>query len=173
MHPCPRQFEVSTKTRFHSYWRDDDTCSYCGSLNPDVLFKAIEAGYTIDPTDKNYKIYIHRPNPNADKPAIIASSNAAEAPGDNWIFLTKQNIASLCAGFSKQDYDYAQQWNLDRWVMISKHPPMKQDKFYFQHFTEEECQKFIELYNSRKMKLGYPGRFYVSPFFARRVANER
>lgn len=38
-------------------------------------------------------------------------------------------------------------------------------KFYFQHFDEEQGKKFIELYNARKIKIGYPGYFYVTPFF--------
>lgn len=39
-------------------WREDCTCSYCGSLSEDSLFQAIEAGVKITPTDKNYKIYV-------------------------------------------------------------------------------------------------------------------
>ena len=40
------------------YWRSDGTCSHCGSLSPDQLFKALEDGCEIGPTDKSYKIYI-------------------------------------------------------------------------------------------------------------------
>jgi len=39
-------------------WRADNTCSYCGSISPAELFKRIEAGEEIVPTDKNYKAYI-------------------------------------------------------------------------------------------------------------------
>ena len=40
------------------YWRFDGTCSHCGSLSPDQLFKALEDGCEITPTDKDYKVYI-------------------------------------------------------------------------------------------------------------------
>ncbi len=39
------------------------------------------------------------------------------------------------------------------------------DKAYFNEFTPEEQQKFIDLYNTRKVKLDYPYYFYVLPFF--------
>ena len=40
-------------------------------------------------------------------------------------------------------------------------------KFYFRHFSDEDMTRFIELYNSKKMKIGYPGHFYRAPFFMR------
>jgi len=40
-------------------WRDNDTCSYCGSYNPDQLMARLEAGdIQLGPTDKDYKVYI-------------------------------------------------------------------------------------------------------------------
>lgn len=39
-------------------WREDCTCSYCGSLSEDSFFQAIEAGVKLTPTDKNYKVYV-------------------------------------------------------------------------------------------------------------------
>lgn len=38
-------------------------------------------------------------------------------------------------------------------------------KFYFQHFSAADRKKFIELYNNKTMKIGYPGHFYNRPFF--------
>ena len=61
--PCPRQrYATLQSQRDHqSRWLEDGTCSYCGSLHPDELFRCIEAGAEITPTDKNYKIYVaHR-----------------------------------------------------------------------------------------------------------------
>jgi hypothetical protein len=42
-------------------------------------------------------------------------------------------------------------------------------KFYFQHLTRDLQIRFIELYNEkpRKFTIGYPGHFYVLPFFVR------
>lgn len=43
-------------------------------------------------------------------------------------------------------------------------------KFYFQHFNEKDKLKFVDLYNLKKMKVGYPGYFYVKPFFTYLIA---
>ena len=40
-------------------------------------------------------------------------------------------------------------------------------KFYYQHFSDEQQQYFIDLYNSRQMHIANPGYFYVLPFFLR------
>lgn len=40
-------------------------------------------------------------------------------------------------------------------------------KFYFQHFSPKQRERFIELHNQKKLKLGEPGYFYTTPFFAR------
>lgn len=40
-------------------------------------------------------------------------------------------------------------------------------KFYFQHFTSEDCDRFITLYNAKRMNLAAPGYFYVLPYFCR------
>lgn len=82
-------------------WREDGTCSYCGSISPDALFKAIDAGEEIIPTDKSYKAYVgegHR-------------------------------------------------------------------KFYFQHLSEAEKVRFVEYLNARRINIGYPGHFYIRPYF--------
>lgn len=81
--------------------RSDDTCSYCGGLNPKTALFLIEfENAKVTPTDKSYKVYIN-----------------------------------------------------DR-------------KVYFEDFTDEEKNKFIQLYNEKKMTLAYPGHFYVMPYFA-------
>ena len=103
---CERRKEVyrALVEDVEDTWGEDNTCSYCGSLNPDEVFKRIEAGEEIIPTDKSYKIYI--------------------SPGHK--------------------------------------------KFYFQHFNEDEKKRFVDIYNKfNVMKFGFPGNFYVWPFFMR------
>lgn len=40
-------------------WRADNTCSYCGGLNPEELLKGVSEGtVTLTPTDKSYKVYV-------------------------------------------------------------------------------------------------------------------
>ncbi len=38
-------------------------------------------------------------------------------------------------------------------------------KFYYQHLSEEQGRRFVDLVNEGKVKLAYPGHFYVRPFF--------
>lgn len=58
---CPRRTEVPSQfhTTTEDTWRDDGTCSYCGSMSKEDFFKAIEDGNELTPTDKNYKIYVN------------------------------------------------------------------------------------------------------------------
>lgn len=57
---CPRRLELSFGKLEENIdsWREDGTCTYCGSLNPAEFFKAIISGIEIGPTDKNYKCYV-------------------------------------------------------------------------------------------------------------------
>ena len=43
--------------------------------------------------------------------------------------------------------------------------PGKQAKFYYPHLSQEQQDAFVELHNSRQMQVGYPGHFYVPPYF--------
>lgn len=94
-----------------AHWREDRTCSYCGSIDPELLFEQIEKGAKIGPTDKSYKIYVD----------------------------------------------------------LVDHHVRGAGKFYFQHLSEEQQNRFIELVNSKSMNIGFPGHFYVLPFFAKRA----
>lgn len=42
-----------------------------------------------------------------------------------------------------------------------------QAKFYYQHLDEAQKREFIGLLNAKRINIGYPGRFYVLPFFVR------
>ncbi len=42
------------------------------------------------------------------------------------------------------------------------------EKFYFQHLSEAQQVRFVELLNAKKMRVGYPGHFYRLPFFIQR-----
>lgn len=44
------------------FWREDHTCSFCGSLEPDYAIQLIKQGFKVDRTDKNYKIYLNSPD---------------------------------------------------------------------------------------------------------------
>lgn len=101
---CPRRVEGPFHYPDEDHWRDNRTCSFCGSMMPEDVFTEIEKGTEVTPTDKSYKIYV---------------------------------------GGSRE--------------------------FYFQHFSKDDKQHFIELVNKGAIKLAYPGHFYVTPFFCKRV----
>ena len=57
--PCPRREEApfAITPPEEDHWREDGTCSYCGSGKPIALLADIEEGLELTPTDKNYKVY--------------------------------------------------------------------------------------------------------------------
>lgn len=147
------------------YLRPDGTCSYCGSITEEAFFAAVEAGYAITPTDKNYKAYVEIPDPDVGKKRVVSSSNGErKAP---WIKLTGDNIDTL--GLSDADVAYYRN-RLDKdWILLGEHEPTKRAKFYFQHLSSEGKDKFLALLNAGKFNLEAPGRFYVLPYFIQRV----
>lgn len=44
-------------------------------------------------------------------------------------------------------------------------------KFYFEHFSEAQKRRFVELHNDGKLKLEHPGYFYRWPFFMQPIPN--
>ncbi len=61
-HTCPSRLEAFANgygVENEDTWREDDTCSYCGSLNQDVFMARCAVGdVELTPTDKNYKVYV-------------------------------------------------------------------------------------------------------------------
>ncbi|AVT76627.1 hypothetical protein RPPS3_25640 [Rhodopseudomonas palustris] len=63
-HLCPRRSDGAPASfaKRRDWWlkRQDEqrSCSYCGSMHPDDLFAAINAGAELVPTDKDYKLYV-------------------------------------------------------------------------------------------------------------------
>lgn len=157
--PCPRRIEsgVNFSSPETDHWDEEEACSYCGSLKPEALFKAIEQGCELTPTDKNYKLYIDLPNPHFGKQGCFTSSTH---PFEGSFVLTEE-IADTVAWKRPQDREYY----LGKNVKLSLHSKTNTGKFYFQHFSIEEQVKFIKLYNDKKLKLNFPGHFYRLPFF--------
>lgn len=160
---CPRRGEgvygASAKHRDHWGVRDGyRACSYCGSMHPDDLFAHIEAGTCkISGTDKNYKIYVDVAHPDKGKPAIF-SSCSHKTPG--YVFLTKE----LCDQRGLDSYARAEY--VGEYVKIEPHHGNAHAKFYYQHFDEAQQQRFIELYNAKKLPLEPQFGLYRKPYFA-------
>ncbi len=58
---CGRRSETSkpaTDDPGPDSWGAGNTCSYCGSMHPDDVLKAIREGARMTPTDKGYKLYV-------------------------------------------------------------------------------------------------------------------
>lgn len=162
MQPCPRQTHeaVLPAQRQHvSHWREDGTCSYCGSISPDRLFQAIEDGAELGPTDKSYKVYVELKNEDAGRPHIYSSANF-EQTGAGWIQITEDNRADL----PLSEWQY-KNWKVGHWVKVEPKHANFQGKFYFQHLSSEGQVKFLELMNAKKLTIGYPGYFYKTPYF--------
>lgn len=69
---CPRGHGPNSpfKAPFNgeASWREDNCCSYCGSLNPEEFMRRLEAGdVSLVPTDKSYKVYVDGPGLNHQK----------------------------------------------------------------------------------------------------------
>ena len=117
-------------------------CSYCGSMHPDDFMQAIRDGDTIGPTDKNYKAYV----------SGTLSAEIAERDSR----LLERYVANGASEETARD--------LLAESTASSTGPSK-GKFYYQHLSREQMDEFIELYNTKVMKIGYPGHFYTRPFF--------
>lgn len=127
------------------------------------FFTAIAEDSELTPTDKNYKVYVDQVDPEAGIPWIYSMANHQPDDSGQWIFVTESNLETMPrSGFSKSAL-------LGSWIKITTKNKKKQGKFYFYHLTEDEMIRFIELHNTKKLKLAYPGHFYVFPFFMKRV----
>lgn len=128
-------------------WRNDGTCSWCGSLSGDALMARLEAGdVELTPTDKSYKVYVRNVGGEAFKQSV------RECP------------VHPCPDVTDAEGNVNVN-NCSHYVMRET----SDAKFYFQHFTKEQQARFIELYNTGKIKMGYPGHFYTAPYFCVRV----
>lgn len=119
-------------------WRADGTCSYCGSMNPEALMARIEAG----------DIEL-RPT---DKSYKVYVRNVGGAP-----FQQTYRDCPADARCTGPD-------DCTHWVTRE----VSETKFYFYHLGDTQRDRFIELFNQRKIRLGFPGHFYVLPYFCQR-----
>jgi hypothetical protein len=119
-HTCPRGAESGRTGR--AVWCFDDSCSYCGSLHPDIFMERLEAGdVTLSPTDKSYKVYV---SADAGSVKFKQSYRGDGDPGG-------------C--------------DPTKWVWTVREVP--QTKFYFQHLSDSQRTRFVELLNAKKLKL--------------------
>lgn len=138
------------------------SCSFCGSLHPDRFVELVREGWEVGPTDKNYKAYL-RHAPTADEEAQQKA---------DWI--QRDAVAQAVRELGERDGKTPEQVAADldeQWAKFPHFSGGPEAKFYYQHLSVEQQDEFIALVNERRMKIGYPGHFYVLPFFATRDAH--
>lgn len=128
---CPRRGPHSSVFRLPEtdHLRDDGTCSYCGSLDGDLLMERLEAGTVkLAGSDKNYKTYLETVE---GGPPLLQTTRVDEdhsSDPSNWVWETKE---------------------------------VNHGKFYFMHLSEAQMQRFVELWNARRILHS----LYVLPYF--------
>jgi hypothetical protein len=122
-----------------SHWREDDnSCSYCGSLNNDYFMERLEKGdVEVGPTDKSYKVYVRNSGGEPFKQSYRNCPPNSDCKGPE---------------------------DCSHWVTRD----VEETKFYFQHLTPLQMQRFVEMINAGMIAMGYPGHFYTLPFFVRK-----
>jgi len=99
--------------------------------------------------------------------AEAPASAPASMRGENAIW-RPQGTCSYCGSLSEEQFFDA----VDRGeVVIPTDKPYKvylgpaRRKFYFQHLSAAGKVRFVEYLNNRRFTMGYPGHFYVTPYF--------
>lgn len=141
------------------------TCSWDGSLHPDVFMDLCESGEAIlTPTDKNYKVYIEVDiEDGADQLRIV--SRADFNPGASPVYGEYQQIKDV--DLSNVDTGGWMTLDPESWIQLAPVGNRRHSKFYFEHLSDAQKLRFIELLNEKKLRLEYPGYFYRLPFFVR------
>lgn len=158
---CPQRMSGAAGNNDH--WRENNSCSYCGSLHPDEFMAAVESGAgALTATDKNYKVYIDMPNPRVGKPRIVSyTSGSADQPRSAtapWERATEEHVADA----RKQGI---RSLAVNDWVQVVPERETEHRKFYFEHLSLDQRRRFIDLYNEKKVRFAHAGRFYRLPFF--------
>lgn len=138
---CPRRAENPMSANMFpgpDVIREDGTCSYCGSLDANIFMTRLEA--------RDIEI-----GP-TDKSYKAYLRNRGGAP----LLQTYRACPpdSGCTGPKACTH----------WTTRES----DQGKLYFQHLSEDQQRRFIELYNERHLHIGQPGHFYTTPFFCQR-----
>jgi hypothetical protein len=169
---------------------DDGTCDFCGSLDPDILMARLEAGDVIlVPTDKNYKVYVrnkggapfrqsYRTDKMEDRVKAAAVNvkcmrcahcygNAADGYADTCAKCGRHRDAPDLTDDERHDaIAYENGDPLDpmrNWKWTTRETD--ETKFYFEHLSEDQKKRFVELLNEKRLRLDVPGHFYRRPFF--------
>ncbi len=137
------------------------SCSFCGSLHPDRFMELVREGWVVEPTRKSYKANLSEP----------VTDEQGAARRNRW--MEADAIARAIRELGERDGKTPAQIqaDLDREWTERQEPLLQGErsaKFYYQHLSDEQQAEFIELVNSDRIAIGYPGYFYRLPYFCRR-----
>ena len=134
---------------------------YDGSLHPDLFMELVKAGAALTPTDKNYKVYVEAEVEEGAGQMIIAGSSGS--PYGDWKHASEID-------WSKVDTrghagSFAVKWGRKvetrgHYYQIRPRGTKRTDKFYFYHFTPEQREEFVRMYEAGELRLKTPGYFY-------------
>lgn len=134
------------------------SCSFCGSLHPADFLRLVSEGWIVGATDKTYKAYLARPY-SAEE---VASRRAQWEVTDPTVRAVRE--------IGERDGKTAEQIaaDVDKVAEVALSPSLGATiaKFYFQHLDEAQRAEFIDLYNSKQMRID-GGNFYVMPYFCK------
>lgn len=151
------------------------SCSFDGSMHPDEFMAWLEKpGTKLTPTDKSYKVYISVASDEVDEMRVV-SSTARETRPDGREWMTYEDAVGRHPEL-REEYEAhlrlvettapSHPWRTStHWVQVAPRGNRRESKFYFEHLSIEQRHKFIELLNTKKLRLGEPGFFYRLPFF--------
>lgn len=163
---CPRRNELFAymgNVKEGDSWSRRDgqrCCTYCGSIHQDDFMELVEGGASVGPCDKNYKCYLNEALDTDD----LGRQKAKWLIGKKAQSL-RENMQRSGHGHTVEEIETALQgyWDDCEAPMSGRHI----GKFYYPHLTMEQRERFVWLYNQGAMTIGYPGHFYVLPYFAR------
>lgn len=135
-------------------------CPWDGSMHPDEFMAYLrEPGTELEPTDKNYKVYItvtaEAAGEDPNEKHVISARNHG-GPEDGWVEVGDEEREAMKRDGWQSEYAY---------IQFSSRGDTRSSKFYFEHLSDEQKEEFVELINKKKVKIGYPGHFYNLPFF--------
>ena len=154
---CPDHYDPRdpvTGDPVEDSWMDRDgyqVCSFCGSMNPDLFLKLLEEGASLGTTTKDYKVYIHFPNPISGQEIVMSRSSG---PARVYGVLQREDLTP-------------EEISSNRWERVTRGPAPERatGKFYWRHLTTGQHQRFVDLLNSGKPKFEGGFGFSPLPFF--------
>lgn len=176
-HSCPRRMNEWgpwERTEGLDEYRDGHgiiagprACTFCGSMSPEDFLERVKAGAEVGPTDKNYKLYLSWPRPDADTLFVLGSTNASEKPhGDGW--RSWDDLTPDQLEIARRDGYGRDDTSLRRTFVLFGTRPTVDAKFYTPHLSPEQGREFVALWQAGKVRWGYPGhpyrRLYVPGF---------